>query len=84
MDYEKILGRARHYGPEMAGFLRELVAIPSESGREAAVVKRIEAEIEAKAQLELEQARSRLRERIIAGAIIITVALVFFTIAWCW
>ncbi|HEY5595739.1 MAG TPA: YgeY family selenium metabolism-linked hydrolase, partial [Candidatus Bipolaricaulota bacterium] len=38
---------AQHYEPHMVGFLRELIAIPSESAREKAVIERIRAEMQA-------------------------------------
>lgn len=41
-----IAERAERYTPEMVTFLRDMIAIPSESGGEAAVVRRVVAEME--------------------------------------
>ncbi len=45
MDSEKILKKAEEYTDEIASFLMDIVAIPSLSGQEEKVVKRIEAEM---------------------------------------
>ncbi len=42
-----ILKRSEHYRKPMVSFLRDLVAIPSESGREGAVIGRIQKEMKA-------------------------------------
>ena len=46
MDFEAIKKAARAYGPDMTRFLRDMIAIPSESCEEEGVVKRIKAEME--------------------------------------
>ena len=46
IDYEKILQLAEKYIPEMTRFLRDMIAIPSESCQEAQVIKRIREEME--------------------------------------
>lgn len=46
-DHASIVARAKHYEKQMVSFLRDIIAIPSESGREAAVVKRIAKEMRA-------------------------------------
>ncbi len=46
IDFKQVIGRAEEYGPAMAKFLREMVAIPSESGREGEVIQRIKKEME--------------------------------------
>lgn len=43
---KKIKERAKNYEPEMVQFLRDIVAIPSESSREKEVVQRIKEEME--------------------------------------
>ncbi|MEE9211764.1 MAG: YgeY family selenium metabolism-linked hydrolase [Phycisphaeraceae bacterium] len=45
MDYSTILNRAVKYQNPMVSFLRDLVAIPSESGQEGAVIRRIRREM---------------------------------------
>ncbi|MBU0743561.1 YgeY family selenium metabolism-linked hydrolase [bacterium] len=47
MDHTEILGAARGLGEPLIRFLRDIVAIPSLSGGEEAVVRRIAAEMEA-------------------------------------
>ena len=47
MDFSKIKAKANEYLPEMTGFLRDMIAIPSESTQEEAVIKRIEKEMRA-------------------------------------
>ncbi|MCP4691839.1 MAG: YgeY family selenium metabolism-linked hydrolase, partial [Desulfobacterales bacterium] len=47
LDFERILERAEEYKPSMSKFLREMIAIPSESCQEEKVVKRIKREMEA-------------------------------------
>jgi len=44
-DFSAIHARARHYRKDMVAFLREIVAIPSESTRERRVIQRIRAEL---------------------------------------
>ncbi len=46
MDSAAILARAEHYRDDMVRFLRDLVAIPSESTQEKSVIDRIAAEME--------------------------------------
>jgi putative selenium metabolism hydrolase len=43
---EKILELAKQYSPQMTAFLRDMIAIPSESGEEEAVIRRIQQEME--------------------------------------
>ena len=45
MNFNAIKARARHYEPKMVSFLREMVAIPSESTQEGKVVARIKKEM---------------------------------------
>jgi len=45
IDFQQVLNQARAYLPQMSGFLRELVALPSESRHEAAVISRIRKEM---------------------------------------
>lgn len=45
LDFEKIRKLAEQYRPEMSAFLRDLVRLPSESGREKAVIERIREEM---------------------------------------
>lgn len=45
IDFQQTVRRAWEYLPEMSRFLRELVAIPSESGNEAAVISRVREEM---------------------------------------
>lgn len=47
MDYTEILEQAGKYEKEMARFLRDLIALPSESCGEEAVIRRIAREMEA-------------------------------------
>lgn len=46
MDYKQILDKAKSYENEITLFLRDLIAIPSESTQEAGVVARIRQEME--------------------------------------
>jgi putative selenium metabolism hydrolase len=46
IDYEKVLGLAEDYKPAISGFLRDMVAIPSESCGEEKVIQRIRREME--------------------------------------
>ena len=46
MDFEKIKQAAQNYLPDMTKFLRDLIAIPSESCEEEGVVRRTIAEME--------------------------------------
>jgi len=41
IDYEAVLARAEHYRPQISAFLREMVALPSESCQEQQVIERI-------------------------------------------
>lgn len=45
MDFQKINTQAKKYEPAMVRFLRDMVAIPSESGQEKKVIRRIEKEM---------------------------------------
>ena len=45
MDFEAIKKAAQAYGPDMTRFLRDMIAIPSESCEEEGVAKRIEQEM---------------------------------------
>ena len=45
MDFEAIKRAAQAYGPDMTRFLRDMIAIPSESCEEEGVAKRIEQEM---------------------------------------
>ena len=44
-NYAAILARAKHYEKPMVAFLRDIIAIPSESGRERRVIARIKQEM---------------------------------------
>ena len=46
MDFNKILKRAEKYKPDISKFLRDMIAIPSESCDEEGVIKRIKEEME--------------------------------------
>ncbi|SMC56539.1 YgeY family selenium metabolism-linked hydrolase [Sporomusa malonica] len=46
LDFEKIMKLAKKYEPEMSRFLRDMIAIPSESCQEEKVVLRIKEEME--------------------------------------
>lgn len=46
VDFEKVLELAKKYEPEMSKFLRDMIAIPSESCQEEKVVLRIKEEME--------------------------------------
>jgi len=45
-DFQKILSLANSYQPAMSSFLRDMVAIPSESRNEEAIINRIRGEME--------------------------------------
>ncbi len=45
-DFAAIKARAKHHEKTMASFLRDIVAIPSESGQERRVIQRIRAELQ--------------------------------------
>jgi len=47
IDFEQVVQKAEEYRPSIAAFLRDMVAIPSESCQEAKVVQRIKQEMEA-------------------------------------
>ena len=47
IDYKKIVERAEFYKPQISAFLRDMVAIPSESSDEKKVIQRIKQEMEA-------------------------------------
>ncbi len=47
LDFASIVKKAEQYKPEISRFLRDLIALPSESGREEAVINRIGEEMEA-------------------------------------
>ena len=46
LDTKKVMAQAEKYAPEMTQFLRDMVAIPSESCQEKEVVLRIKKEME--------------------------------------
>lgn len=46
IDFEKILNEAENYKPAISKFLRDMIAIPSESRQEAGVIQRIRREME--------------------------------------
>ncbi|CAA7602988.1 Peptidase M20 [Acididesulfobacillus acetoxydans] len=46
MDYAQVLALAKKYEPDISRFLRDMIAIPSESCQEGRVVQRIKAEME--------------------------------------
>ena len=46
IPFEQILQRAQHYKADMTRFLRDMIAIPSESADEEKVVLRIKQEME--------------------------------------
>jgi len=46
IDYNQVLEKAEAYKPEISRFLRDLLAIPSESGQEELVISRIKKEME--------------------------------------
>lgn len=46
VDFDKVLELAQQYEPEMSKFLRDMIAIPSESCQEEKVILRIKAEME--------------------------------------
>jgi acetylornithine deacetylase/succinyl-diaminopimelate desuccinylase-like protein len=45
IETEEILEKAKSYEPEMVRFLRELIAIPSESSQEGRVIQHIKQEM---------------------------------------
>ncbi|MBU2513801.1 YgeY family selenium metabolism-linked hydrolase [bacterium] len=47
IDFQKVLQKAKEYEPQISRFLRDMIAIPSESCGEEAVVRRIKQEMEA-------------------------------------
>lgn len=46
VDFKGVTALARQYGPEMFRFLRDMIAVPSESGNEQEIVQRIKLEME--------------------------------------
>ena len=46
VDFKQILAKAEEYKPEMTKFLRDMIAIPSESAQEKEIVLRIKEEME--------------------------------------
>ncbi len=46
IDFERVAARAEEYKPEITRFLRDMIAIPSESCQEASVIQRIKEEME--------------------------------------
>ncbi|MCF7923351.1 MAG: YgeY family selenium metabolism-linked hydrolase [Candidatus Marinimicrobia bacterium] len=46
IDFQQILAQAEHYRPEISRFLRDMIAIPSESCHEEQVILRIKEEME--------------------------------------
>ena len=47
IDFKQVIERAQHYRPQISAFLRDMVAIPSESCEEEKVILRIKQEMEA-------------------------------------
>lgn len=47
IDFKRVLDRAEAYRPQISAFLRDMVAIPSESCQEAGVIQRIQQEMQA-------------------------------------
>ncbi|MGD9822689.1 MAG: YgeY family selenium metabolism-linked hydrolase, partial [Aminobacteriaceae bacterium] len=47
IPFEKVLSKAEEYRPKMSRFLRDMIALPSESCGEKDVISRIRAEMEA-------------------------------------
>jgi putative selenium metabolism hydrolase len=47
VDFKEVLNRANEYKPAISKFLREMIAIPSESRQEEQVIQRIQQEMEA-------------------------------------
>ena len=45
IDFKSVLSRAEFYKPAISGFLRDMIAIPSESCQEKEVIRRIEKEM---------------------------------------
>ena len=46
MDFEQIVKAAEQYKPQISSFLRDMIAIPSESAEEGRVIQRIKEEME--------------------------------------
>ena len=46
IDFQQISAKAEHYRPEISRFLRDMIAIPSESCQEELVIQRIKQEME--------------------------------------
>lgn len=46
VDFKSVLSRAEFYMPDISRFLRDMIAIPSESCQEKEVIRRIEKEME--------------------------------------
>ena len=46
IDFSKVYEKAEEYKPAISRFLRDMIAIPSESRQEAQVIQRIKAEME--------------------------------------
>ncbi len=46
VDFKSVLSRAEFYKPDISRFLRDMIAIPSESCQEKEVIRRIEKEME--------------------------------------
>jgi len=46
IDYTRVLKKAEHYKPAISRFLRDLIALPSESCQEPEVIRRIKQEME--------------------------------------
>ena len=47
IDFQKVMEKAEEYKPQISAFLRDMIAIPSESCDEKKVVQRIKQEMEA-------------------------------------
>ena len=46
IDFKRVMGKAEVYRPQISAFLRDMVAIPSESCQEEKVVQRIKQEMD--------------------------------------
>ena len=46
IDFRKVLEKSEEYRPRMSAFLRDMIAIPSESCQEERVIQRIRQEME--------------------------------------
>jgi acetylornithine deacetylase/succinyl-diaminopimelate desuccinylase-like protein len=46
INFKEVLKRAEEYEPAISRFLRDMIAIPSESRQEAKVIQRIKEEME--------------------------------------